>query len=239
MNGEAVRGIKNSYIEAYLGAKETSRFISKWDGNQRRSIGFNPFAFLFSFLWLFHKKMYREFAVFLAVFLTLPFIVGGIAGISRMEGDITPKAVYCELRETPLVLVYYPCRCTEHRFENLVRTMPWYKIMLLPVIEPDYYGLEVNSVPAFYFGLFRILTMLALNIFLGLYGNELYFKSVRLKILAQLADINTDEDNSRLRILSKADAENSSARYRFAPLLALICAAMPFFYDAVRTIYRY
>lgn len=237
MNDEAVCGLKNSYIEAYLGAKEASRFISKQGGSERRGAGFNPFAFLFSFLWLFHKKLYKEFVVFTAVFLTLPFIVGSIAGISRIEGNITPKAVCSELREAPLVLVYYPCRCTEHRFENLVKTMPWYKIMLLPVIEPDYYGLEVNSVPAFYFGLFRVLTMLALNIFLGLYGNALYLKGVRLKILRQLADISTDEDGSRLRILSKAGAENSSAQYKFAPLLALVCVITPFIYDAVRIIY--
>lgn len=239
MNGETVCGLKNSYIEAYLGEKEASRFIPKWNKLEKRHwIGFAPAAFLFSFLWLFHKKMYKEFIVFLAVFLTLPFIVGGIAGISKMEGDITPKTVYYELRRVPVVLEYYPCRCTEHRFENLVKTTPWYKIMLLPITEPVYYGLAVNSVPAFYFGFFRVLTMLALNIFLGVYGNRLYFRSIRRNILRQLADMSTDEESSRLRILLKAGRENSfKVQYRLASIFGLVCVILPFFYDAVCIIY--
>lgn len=239
MNGETTCGLKNSYIEAYLGKEEAERCISRWTKLEKRHwISFDPAAWLFSFLWLFRKKMHREFVVFLAIFLTLPVIVGGIAGISRMEGDITPKAVYSELRKVPVALEYYPCRCTEHRFENLVKTTPWYKIMLLPLTEPDYYGLAVNSVPAFYFGLFRVLTMFALNIFLGVYGDRLYFRSVRKRILLQLADMSTDEDSSRLRILLKAGGENAfKVRCKLAPLFGLICVILPFFYDAICIIY--
>ena len=240
MNGETTCGLKNSYIEAYLGEKEAERCIPEWSKLEKRHwLSFNPAAWLFSFLWLFHKKMYREFSVFLAVFLILPVIIGGIAGISRMEGDITPKAVYSELRRVPVVLEYYPCRCTEHKFENLVKTTPWYKIMLLPITEPSYYGLKVNSVPALYFGLFRVLTMLALNVFLGMYGNRLYFRSIRKKILKQLADISTDEENSRLRILEKSGRENAFKiqQMKLAPIFALVCVILPFFYDAICIIY--
>lgn len=239
MNRETTCGLKNSYIEAYLCEKEAERCISRWTKLEKRHwISFDPAAWLFSFLWLFRKKMHKEFVVFLAAFFILPVIVGGIVGISRMEGEITPKAVYSELRKVPVALEYYPCRCTEHRFENLVKTTPWYKIMLLPITEPSYYGLGFNSEPAFYFGLFRVLTMLALNVFLGLYGNRLYFKSVRKKILKQLADMSTDEDSSRLRILSKAGRENSlKAKYRLAPIFALMCVIIPFFYDAICIIY--
>lgn len=242
MNTETTCGLKNSYIEAYLGEREAERCIHKWRRLEKRfGIGFNPFAFMFSFLWLFHKKLYKEFAVFLAAFLILPVIVGGIAGISKMEGEITPKAVYSELRKVPVVLEYYPCRCTEHRFENLVKTTPWYKIMLLPITEPSYYGLEFNSEPAFYFGLFRVLTMFALNVFLGIYGNRLYFRSTRKKILKQLADMSTDEENSRLRILEKSGREFSfkARQMKLAPIFALVCVILPFFYDAVCIIYRY
>lgn len=240
MNGETIRGLKNSYIEVYLGEKEAERCISKWSKLEKRHwISFNPAAWLFSFLWLFHKKMHREFVVFLAAFLILPVIVGGIAGISKMEGDITPKAVYSELRKVPVVLEYYPCRCTEHRFENLVKTTPWYKIMLLPITEPSYYGLGFNSEPAFYFGLFRVLTMLALNIFLGVYGNRLYLRSVRRNILRQLADMSTDEESSRLRILTKSGMENAFKvqQMKLAPIFALVCVILPFFYDAICIIY--
>ena len=240
MNSETTCGLKNSYIEAYLGEKEAGYFIPKWSKPEKRfSIGFNPAAWLFSFLWLFHKKMYREFAVFLAVFFIMPVIVGGIAGISRMEGDVSPSAVYSELRRVPVVLEYYPCRCGEHTFENLKRTTPWYELMLIPITEPSYYGLRVNSVPAFYFGLFRVLTMLALNIFLGICGNRLYFRSTRKKILKQLADISTDEENSRLRILAKSGRENAFKvrQMKLVPIFALICVILPFFYDAICIIY--
>ena len=240
MNGETIRGLKNSYIEVYLGEKEAERCISKWSKLEKRHwISFNPAAWLFSFLWLFHKKMYREFVVFLAAFFILPVIVGGIAGISKMEGDITPKTVYSELRKVPVVLEYYPCRCTEHRFENLVKTTPWYKIMLLPITEPSYYGLGFNSEPAFYFGLFRVLTMFALNIFLGVYGNRLYFRSIRKRMLKQLADMSTDEESSRLRILTKSGMENAFKvqQMKLAPIFALVCVILPFFYDAICIIY--
>lgn len=104
MNSEITCGLKNSYIEAYLGEKEAERCIRQWRGLEKRHfISFNPAAWLFSFLWLFYKKMHREFVVFLAAFFILPVIVGGIAGISRMEGEITPKAVYSELRRIPVV----------------------------------------------------------------------------------------------------------------------------------------
>ncbi len=240
MNAERTCGLKNSYIEAYLGEEEARRCIPKWRRLEKRHwISFNPFAFIFSFLWLFHKKMHREFAAFLAVFFILPVVVGGIAGISKMEGDITPKAVYSELRKVPVVLEYYPCRCTEHRFENLCRTTPWYEIMLLPVTMPVYYGLGINSVPAFYFGLFRVLTMLVINIFLGFYGSRLYFRSVREKILLQLADMSTDEESSRLRILEKSGRENAFKvrQMKLAPIIAPVCVIMPFFYDAICIIY--
>ena len=240
MNGETIRGLKNSYIEVYLGEKEAERCISKWSKLEKRHwISFNPAAWLFSFLWLFHKKMYREFVVFLAAFFILPVIVGGIAGISKMEGEITPKAVYSELRKVPVALEYYPCRCTEHRFENLVKTTPWYKIMLLPITEPSYYGLGFNSEPAFYFGLFRVLTMFALNIFLGVYGNRLYFRSIRKRMLKQLADMSTDEESSRLRILTKSGMENAFKvqQMKLAPIFALVCVILPFFYDAICIIY--
>lgn len=243
MNNETTCGLKNSYIEAYLGEREADYFITKWSKSEKRfGIVFNPFAFMFSFLWLFHKKMHREFAVFLAAFLILPVIVGGIAGMSRMEGDITPKAVYSELRRIPVTVDDIPCRCS-HGFDikSLAWSVPWYKLMLMPVLYPAWYYFSINSEPAFYFGLFRVLTMLAMNIFLGVYGDRLYFRSVRGRIFRQLADMSTDEENSRLRVLEKSGRENAfkAQQLKLAPLFALVCVILPFFYDAVCIIYRY
>lgn len=247
MNTETVQGIKTSYIEAYLGKKEAERCIPKWRRLEKRHwISFNPAACLFSFLWLFHKKMHREFAAFLAVFLILPVIVGGIAGISRMEGDITPKAVYLELRRIPVIYgettfgtCIYEQKALERSWQQFWQN-PFYVNMLRPLesVNVGWGSFDINSVPAFYFGLFRVLTMLALNIFLGLYGNRLYFRSVRKRILKQLADMNTNEEKSRLRILEKAGRENAfKAQYSLAPLFGLVCVILPFFYDAVCIIY--
>lgn len=236
-------GLKNSYIEAYLGEKEAGKCIRRWRGLEKRHwISFNPFAFMFSFLWLFHKKMHREFAVFLAVFFILPVIAGGIAGISRMEGYITPKAVYSELRRIPVTVHDVQCRCDGgFDIKSLAWIVPWYKLMLMPVLYPESFYFRINSVPAFYFGLFRVLTMLALNIFLGVYGDRLYFRSVRRRIFRQLADMSTDEESSRLRILEKSGRENAFKiqQMKLAPLFALVCVIIPFFYDAVCIIYRY
>ena len=111
--------------------------------------------------------------------------------------------------------------------------------MLLPITEPSYYGLGFNSEPAFYFGLFRVLTMFALNIFLGVYGNRLYFRSIRKRMLKQLADMSTDEESSRLRILTKSGMENAFKvqQMKLAPIFALVCVILPFFYDAICIIY--
>lgn len=241
MNAETVQGIKTSYIEAYLGEKEAKRCISKWRRLEKRHwISFNPAACLFSFLWLFHMKMHREFVVFLAAFLILPVIVGGVAGISKMEGEITPKSVYSELRRIPINIDDYPSVCVYGSYsEYLKMTVPWYILMLSPALDPDSYYFNINSEPAFYYGLFRVLTMFALNVFLGVYGNRLYFRSVRRNILRQLADMSTDEESCRLRILTKLGKENvfKVQQMKLAPLFGLVCVILPFFYDAVCIIY--
>lgn len=241
MSKEAVCGLKTSYIEAYLGEKEAERCISGWRRLEKRHwLSFNPAAWLFSFLWLFHKKMHREFAAFLAVFLILPVIVGGVAGISKMEGDISPKAVYSELRRIPITIDDIQSVCVYGQYSKYLKmTVPWYILMISPALDPDMYYFRINSEPAFYFGLFRVLTMLALNIFLGVYGNRLYFRSVRRRILRQLADMSTDEESSRLRILEKSGRENAFKiqQMKLAPLFALVCVILPFFYDAICIIY--
>ena len=241
MNAETTCGLKNSYIEAYLGEREAERCIPEWSKLEKRHwISFNPAAWLFSFLWLFYKKMHREFAVFLAVFLILPVIVGGIAGISKMEGEISPKAVYSELRRIPITIDDRQSVCVYGRYSEYEKmTVPWYLLMISPAVYSDMYYFRINSVPAFYFGLFRVLTMVALNIFLGVYGNRLYFRSVRGRIFRQLADMSTDEENSRLRILEKSGRENAFKiqQMKLAPLFSLICVILPFFYDAICIIY--
>ncbi|MDE6594423.1 MAG: DUF2628 domain-containing protein [Oscillospiraceae bacterium] len=241
MNSETTCGLKNSYIEAYLGEKEAKRCIRQWSKLEKRHwLSFNPAAWLFSFLWLFHKKMHREFAVFLAAFLILPVIVGGIAGISKMEGEITPKAVYLELRRIPITIDDIQSACVYGQYSKYLKmTVPWYILMISPALDPDSYYFRINSEPAFYYGLFRVMTMLALNIFLGVYGNRLYFRSVRGRILRQFADMSTDEENSRLRILEKSGRENAFKiqQMKLAPLFALVCVILPFFYDAICIIY--
>lgn len=239
MSKEAVCGLKTSYIEAYLGEKEAEWCIRQWSKLEKR-LSFNPAAWLFSFLWLFHKKMRKEFAVFLAVFFILPVIVGGIAGISRMEGDISPKAVYLELRRIPITIDDRQSACVYGQYSKYLKmTVPWYILMISPALDPDSYYFRINSEPAFYYGLFRVLTMLALNIFLGVYGNRLYFRSTRKKILKQLADMSTDEESSRLRILEKSGRENAFKiqQMKLAPFFALVCVILPFFYDAICIIY--
>ena len=248
MNSETTCGLKNSYIEAYLGEREAERCVRQWSKLEKiHWLSFNPAAWLFSFLWLFHKKMHKEFAVFLAAFLILPVIVGGIAGISKMEGDITPKAVYMELRRIPVVYgetTTGPCVYERKALENYWNHFwqnPVYVNLLRPLesVNIGWGFFLINSEPAFYYGLFRVLTMAVLNIFLGVYGNRLYFRSVRGKIFRQLADMSTDEENSRLRILEKSGRENAFKvqQMKLAPLFALVCVILPFFYDAICIIY--
>lgn len=247
MNTETVCGLKNSYIEAYLGTKEAAKVIPEWEKLEKHRIsGFNAGAFLFSFFWCFHKKMYREFAVLFAVFLILPVIVGGIAGMSRMEGELTPKAVYSELRRIPVVMVVddgnnvciYGRKYVEKLVDGLTYT-PWYERMLMPLSDPYYFHLYINSKPAFYFALFRMITILIINIFCGLFFNHMYFQSTRRMILRQLSDMRSDDENSRMQILQKAGRENSRKAAAMKPefAFAVMCVVLPVFYDAVCIIF--
>ena len=245
MNGETTCGLKNSYIEAYLGEKEAERCIQEWSKLEKRHwISFNPAAWLFSFLWLFYKKMHREFAVFLAAFLILPVIVGGIAGISKMEGDITPKAVYSELRRIPVSIWReyhtheYAALHTLKSCHNPAKYMPWYEVMLTPLTDGRY-SFEINSEPAFYYGLFRILTVFAVNLVCGFSFNYLYMKSVRRSIIKQLSKIKTDSADVREKILRKAAEEYSVPLYKNAAVFLFFAAALvlPVFYDTVCIVY--
>ena len=246
MDGGTTYGLKNSYIEAYLGTEEAAKVIPEWEKlEKRRGLSFNIGAFLFSFFWCFHKKMYREFAILFAVFLILPVIVGGTAGMSRMEGELTPKAVYSELRRIPVDMAADGgdvCIYGRKRIERIVDELPytpWYEIMLLPLSDPHDFYLYVNSEPAFYFALFRMMTILTINIFCGLYFNNIYFQSTRRKILRQLADMRSDDENSRLQILQRSGRENSRKAMTMKPefIFALMCVVLPVFYDAVCIIY--
>lgn len=245
MNSETTCGLKNSYIEAYLGEKEAARSIPVWERTETRSkLSFNPFAFLFSFFWCFHKRMYREFAAFLAAFLILPVIVGGIAGISKMEGDISPKAVYSELRRIPVSIWReyhtheYAALRTSESCHNPAKYMPWYEVMLTPLTDGRY-SFEINSEPAFYYGLFRILTVFAVNLVCGFSFNYLYMKSVRRSIIKQLTKIKTDSADVREKILRKAAGERSVPLYKNAAVFLFFAAALvlPVFYDTVCIVY--
>lgn len=245
MNGETTCGMKNSYFEAYLGEKEAARNISVWKRTEAcGKLNFNPFAFMFSFFWCFHKKMYREFTAFLAAFLILPVIVGGIAGISQMEGEITPTAVYSELRRIPVTIWReyhtheYALLSTFDSCRNPANYMPWQEVMLTPLTDGRY-SFEINSEPAFYYGLFRLLTVFAVNLACGFSFDYLYMKSVRRSIIKQLSKIKTDSADVSEKILRKSAGERSVPLYRNAAVFLLFAAAMvlPVFYDAVCIVY--
>ena len=237
-------GLKNPYIEAYLGTEEALRLLPKWKKlEKRRGLSFNISAFLFSFFWCFHKKMYREFVVFLAAFLILPVIVGGIAGISRMEGELTPKAVYSELRRIPVSVRTADMLDGPPSIEEMAKVIPWYELMLAPVTSTHMFDFKVNSEPAFYFALFRILTIFAVNLTCGILFNYLYMKKVCGKITAQLSKIKTDNDDTRKTILRKSAGEHHSplfgARQTAVFMLFGSVTFLPLFYDAVCIIYNY
>lgn len=237
-------GLKNSYIEAYLGTEDAVRMLPKWEKLEKhRGLSFNIGAFLFSFFWCFHKKMYREFVIFLAAFLILPLIVGGIAGISRMEGELTPKSVCSELRRIPVIVRTADMRDGPPSIEEMAKVTPWYDLMLAPVTSPAMFEFRVNSEPAFYFALFRVLALFAVNLICGILFNYLYMKKVCGEITAQLSKIKNDNDDTRKTILRKSAGEHRStlfgARQTAVFMLFGLVTFLPVFYDAVCIIYNY
>lgn len=134
-------GLKNSYISAFIGENSYSQ-LDRWEWcEQHKNICFNSGAFFFTFLWFYHKKMYRESAAIMTASLAAAVI-----------GSLMTYAVddFC--------LLY-------------------------------------------------ILAFVPINIFCGLFGEYMYFRSTRMNILCQMADMSTDRDDSRVRILSKFGKE--------------------------------
>ena len=184
MNGETTCGLKNSYIEAYLGEKEAARCLHDWQGSELR---FDPFAFLFSFFYCFRKKMYRAFAVFLTVSVILPPAVGLIAGIISVRSewrykDAELSVVFDELAEPPVM--YY-----HETFSGCL-------------IEPG--GLSIYSEHSFCLHAARLVTLTLINIFCGLIFGRMYRRKTEKEIRNQLSLIRTDDEAARKNILRKA-----------------------------------
>ena len=190
MNGETTCGnfgLKNSYIEAYLGEKEASRCLHEWQSGKLR---FDPFAFLFSFFYCFRKKMYKEFAVFLAVSAILPLAAGLITGVVSVRSDYRYKdadlsLVFDELSEP--AIAYFT-----HNSRSCLR-------------EPDRF--YINNDHSFNFRIARLGTLTVINIFCGLSFNRLYKRKTEKEILKQLSLIKTDDEAAQENILRKAGRE--------------------------------
>ena len=133
------------------------------------------------------------------------------------------------------------CIYGRESIEDVTYYTPWYEFMLMPLSRPNDFYVRVHSEPAFYFAFFRMMTILIINIFCGLYFNNMYFQSTRRKILRQLADMRSDDENSRMQILQRAGRENSRVALKMKPefVFALMCVVLPVFYDAICIMYNY
>ncbi len=175
--GEEEKG----YIEAYLGDRDGSALIRMNEGNIPK---FSLSAFLFTFIAFSRKKMRREACVCFALMLIVPLAAGIFAGTAAMLGEgmeITPGAVYSELRRIPVTAEHAACRCSGIDTVLLSRYVPQYLLMLDPLINTADYDFTVNSVPAFYFGLFRMIAVFAVSAVCGVFFYRLYFRHIRRK----------------------------------------------------------
>lgn len=173
--------------DAYLGEKEASRCLHEWQDGKLR---FDPFAFLFSFFYCFRKKMYKEFAVFLAVSAILPLAAGLITGVVSVRSDYRYKdadlsLVFDELSEP--AIAYFT-----HNSRSCLR-------------EPDRF--YINNDHSFNFRIARLGTLTVINIFCGLSFNRLYKRKTEKEILKQLSLIKTDDEAAQENILRKAGRE--------------------------------
>lgn len=219
MNSEAaVRtdsiSVKDSYIQAYLGEKEASRFLcERQSGRTRVKLRFDPFAFLFSFFYFFRKKMYREFAVLLAVSAALPLAIGLIAGVVSVRSDYRYKdaelSVVIEQISEPAVVYYM------HNGSGCLG-------------DPD--GFYVDNDHSFRFRIARQGTLAAINILCGFSFGGLYKRKTEKEILKQLSLIKTDDEAARENILRKAGRElkRPDIGNVFAFLLWVAAVAAPF-----------
>ncbi len=204
MNG----GIKDSYIEAYLGRSTALRL------KRRGSFSFSIPAFVFSFFYLYCKKMYRECAVFLAAAVIIPLILGTAAGISRMDGCVTVSSVFHELGKLPLI----------YKFTSAAGGWS----------VPDGIKAYSGHEPAFGFWLARLAGTIAVNLCCGLSFERLQKRRTEKNIAEQLSHIKTNDEHARESILKKAGAENSRpVRGKLFVFLLWAAVALSHFYHTV------
>ena len=61
MDNDTTYGLKNSYIEAYLGADKAVKQINRWDHCQtHHNMNFSFLAFFLTFVWYLYKGAYKE-----------------------------------------------------------------------------------------------------------------------------------------------------------------------------------
>lgn len=207
MNTETFRRINDSYMEAYLGREQALRF------KRRGRPWFSFPAFVFSFFWLFHKRLYREAAVFLAAVVIIPLIIAVPAGISRMEGDITFSSVYHELRRLPL----------KYTFTSAAGGS------VIPSGITPYYEHE----PAFRFWRARLAGTLAVNLLCGLSFNVLQKRKTEREILNRLSEIKSADRSAREDILRKAGEEVRGAPYSVLVFIMWTAVTLSHFYHTV------
>ena len=112
--------------------------------------------------------------------------------------------------------------------------------MTEPVTSYSYYiELGIGSEPAFYFNLFRVITLFLINLYCGFFGEYLHMRHIRRRVRCQLGCILSDNETNRIDILKKAGKEYREQRPALIPVSVFFAlfTVLPVFNDAVCIMY--
>ena len=86
----AAHDLTREEVEAFVGNKHTY-YWRRWQRAAGVRAGFNIAAFLVSFAWLLYRKMYREFAIGLAILLGVGFLQGLVESLAETKLGIPDR----------------------------------------------------------------------------------------------------------------------------------------------------
>lgn len=211
MNGDTTYGMKNSYIEAYLGDEKGIKQIVRWEKCQKKhNANFSIPAFFLTFIWYFYKGAYKAGFAFLAAFIILPNLIGFAAGYPALARGAEAVSKF-NSAEPPK----YTSEELFYMRNSFGGTAEEFSAYAAEAENYDRIRYEAAAVLAEFINI-STLVFIIVNFILRLISasifDYLYFRQVRYLILYEIAGIksDSDEDIERCLALAKNDRETKN-----------------------------
>lgn len=211
MDVETTYGLKNSYIEAYLGSEKSAKQIPRWDECQKHhNMNFSIPAFFLTFVWYLYKGAYKAGFIFLAAFIIIPNLLSIAAAVPVILSgrDALVKFASAEEPEYSLadltgVLPGHGFDGTQEEYSYYFDKAEAYEQLRRNAADVTSRYLMVNFIAFLVFNF--ILRILSAVMF-----DYIYFRKLRYLILYEMAGIKSEEDEDVIKCLALAQKDHET-----------------------------